>query len=117
MTEASNHLDHGSEPDFGTGKKSFKTYLTGIILCIVLTLIPFGIVMHGKMARAAAFVTIMICALVQFFVQVTCFLRLNSNSEQGKLNIMAFLFTVVILVVLVGGSLWIMSNLNYNMMH
>ena len=39
------------------------------------------------------------------------------QTEQGKLNVMSFMFTIVVLAVIIGGSLWIMFHLNYNMMH
>ena len=108
---------HESEPDYGTGKKSFKVYMTGIVLCVILTLIPFAVVMHGALARGVMFAILFACAIAQFLVQVICFLRLNASTEQSKANLMSFIFTIVILAVIVGGSLWIMYHLNYNMMH
>ena len=108
---------HDTEPDYGTGKKTFKMYVTGVLLCIVLTLIPFGVVMHGAMSRGAMFAVLFVSAIAQFFVQVVCFLRLNAGTEQSKMNLMSFIFAIVILAVIVGGSLWIMYHLNYNMMH
>ena len=108
---------HDVEPDYGTGKKTFKVYVTGVLLCVILTLIPFGVVMHGDMGRGFMFTVLFACAIIQFLVQVICFLRLNAATEQSKANLMSFIFTVVILAVIVGGSLWIMYHLNYNMMH
>jgi cytochrome o ubiquinol oxidase subunit IV len=104
------------ESDFGTGKKTFSVYLTGIVLCALLTMMPFYIVMHSVLSRTNTLFAIYGFAILQFFVQVICFLRLNSKTEQGRTNIMAFIFTVIILVVVVGGSLWIMWNLNSRMM-
>lgn len=105
------------EPDFGTGKKTLKMYVLGLVLCVILTLVPFAVVMHGGFPPAATFWCLIIAAILQFFVQVYCFLRLNTQTEQGTMNILAFVFAVVVLAVIVGGSLWIMWNLNYNMMH
>lgn len=104
-------------PDFGTSPKSLSVYVVGIILCVILTLIPFGVVMHGGLAHGQKFAVIMVSAILQFLVQVYCFLRLNVQTIQGKMNTMSFIFTIVVLVVIIGGSLWIMSHLNYNMMH
>lgn len=106
-----------TEPDLGTGKKKFSIYVTGILLCVLLTIIPFWTVMSGEFSRAMTFTIIFTSAVLQFLVQVICFLRLNTKTEQGVMNILSFIFAIVVLVVVVGGSLWIMMNLNYNMMH
>jgi cytochrome o ubiquinol oxidase subunit IV len=116
MTDAQ-HAAHSSEPDFGTGKKTLKMYIVGVALCILLTLLPFGVVMKGSMSRHATFALIILAALAQFFVQVICFLRLTTKTAQGKTNIVSFLFSFLVVFVLIIGSLWIMWHLNYNMMH
>ena len=108
---------HLTEPDYGTGKKTLSVYVIGVSLCILLTLIPFGVVMRDLMSRTHMIWTLIICALLQLMVQVVCFLRLNTQTEQGKSNVMCFLFTIVVALVVVGGSMWIMHHLNYNMMH
>ncbi len=112
MTDAHHHV----EPDYGTGKKTLGIYTFGIFLCVVLTLIPFSVVMYSMFSKATNFAIIYTAAILQLFVQVFCFLRLNSDTEQGKINLMSFIFTIIILLVIVGGSLWIMWNLNYRMM-
>lgn len=110
------HHQASHHPDYGTGKKNLETYTIGLIFCVVLTLIAFGIVMSNKFSRAEVFAVIFCAAVIQFFVQVLCFLRLNTQTEQGKINVMSILFTGVILLAIVFGSLWIMSNVNYNLM-
>ena len=104
-------------PNYGMGKKTFNTYFLGFVLCIILTLIPFYSIMHSVANKATLIFILLSSAVIQFFVQVICFLRMNGNTEQGQLNIMSFIFTGVVTVVVIGGSLWIMSNLNYFMMH
>ena len=73
--------------------------------------------MSQRFSKFEVLAVILSSALIQFLVQVICFLRLTTASEQGKTNIMTFLFTVVILISIIVGSLWIMWNLNYYMMH
>ncbi len=115
---------HSTDMQKDPSRKSLAGYVTGLILCLVLTLLSFGLVaVHLKggvdaheMSNAGLFVTILILALIQLFVQVTCFLRLNASKE-GRWDLMPFLFTIFIVCVVVGGSMWIMHNLNYNMMH
>lgn len=105
-----------SHSDYGTGQKKLSIYVLGLISCVVLTLIAFGIVMLNDYSTWAKFTVIYIAACIQFLVQVVCFLRLNTQTEQARLNVMAIIFTVVILVTIIVGSLWIMWNLNYYMM-
>jgi cytochrome o ubiquinol oxidase subunit IV len=111
------------EPKYGTGKKNLVAYSTGIVLSIILTLIPYELVvsysspneyMHSKVFIISMLV---ICALVQLFVQIICFLRLNIKSPEGRVNVMSFLFAILVVLVIVGFSIWIMTHLNYNMMH
>lgn len=104
-------------PDFGLGKKTLGIYITGFILCVLLTLIPFYVVMHDAYTPFTKHCTIFITAMIQFFVQVICFLRVNGRTVQAQINLYSFIFSIVVLSIIIGGSLWIMWNLNYNMMH
>ncbi|WP_423063151.1 cytochrome o ubiquinol oxidase subunit IV [Candidiatus Paracoxiella cheracis] len=108
--------NHSTEPDYGTGNKNIKLYLTGIVLCVILTLIPFGIVSRQH-SVSPTLAIIYLCAILQFLAQVFFFLRLHVKNEKGRMNLMSFVFTILILLVIVLGSLWIMYHLNYNMMH
>ena len=103
--------------DYGTGQKKLSVYVIGVALCVLLTLLSFGVVMSGTFSRGQILQVIFWSAFLQFMTQVVCFLRLNAQTEQGKINIMCLLFAIFILAVVVGGSIWIMVNLNYNMMH
>jgi cytochrome o ubiquinol oxidase operon protein cyoD len=109
-----------------SGTKTLKAYVVGLILCLVLTFASFGLAwMHFDKSEAASahlfsyggiIITLMLLAVIQLFVQVVCFLRLN-GSRDGRWELMPFLFTIFIVLVIAGGSLWIMWNLNYYMMH
>ncbi len=105
------------EPEYGTGKKNIKSYVIGLLLCIILTLIPFHIVMQRTLAHSTILWVLLISALLQFWVQAKCFLRLNSKTVQGNYNVLSFVFAIVVVGVLVVGSMWIMYHLNFNMMH
>lgn len=108
---------HDTPTDYGTGQKKLRIYLIGVLLCVFLTLLSFWTVMTGSFSKAITFTIIYSSAIVQFFVQLLCFLRVTTATEQGKMNVMSFVFTSVILISIIIGSLWIMANLNYNMMH
>ncbi len=107
---------HMLDTEYGTSHKTLKSYLTGFVLCIILTVIPFVLVGKKMLSTQALFVSVMALAVVQLYVQVAFFLRLNA-SPKGRWNLMSFLFAMVIVLILVVGSLWIMFNLNYNMGH
>jgi cytochrome o ubiquinol oxidase operon protein cyoD len=105
------------ETDYGTGQKKLGIYILGIVLCTLLTLLAFGVVMMHQLPRWQMFTIIYGAACVQCFVQLVCFLRLNTQTEQARTNVLSLLFTAVILITIIVGSLWIMFNLDYNMMH
>lgn len=107
-------MSHSNESG-GASHGSVKTYMTGFILSIILTVIPFWIVMTGSASPAVILGTILAMAVVQILVHLVCFLHMNSKSDEGW-NMTAFVFTVLIIAILVVGSIWIMWNLNYNMM-
>ncbi len=99
----------------GAHNGSVKTYLTGFILSIILTVIPFWMVMNGSASKAAILGVVLVMAVVQILVHLVCFLHMNTSSEE-RWNLVAFVFTVLIIAILVVGSIWIMWNLNQNMM-
>ncbi len=94
---------------------SVKTYMTGFILSIILTVIPFWMVMNGGASTAVTLGVVLVTAVVQILVHLSCFLHMNTKSDEGW-NMTAFVFTVLIITILVVGSIWIMWNLNHNMM-
>lgn len=104
-------------PDFGTGQKKLSIYIFGVISCAVLTFIAFNVVMANHFSTLKILTTIYLAAIIQFFIQVICFLRLNTETPQAQINVMSILFTLVILITIVAGSLWIMWSLNYYMMN
>ena len=100
----------------GAGRGSRTSYVTGFILSVVLTGIAFGLVMQGRaLPRGLVFVTIFAAAIVQMLVHLHYFLHLDTSSK-ARWNVLALILTVLIMILFVGGSLWIMSNLNYRMM-
>lgn len=101
---------------YGTSPKTLSSYITGLALCVILTLIAFGLVSERWLSVENTYIGLALLAVVQLFVQVICFLRLNVN-EEGRWTSMSFLFSIFVVIILVFGTLWIMYNLNYNMMN
>src|SRR5690349_20237227 len=93
--------------------KNMLGYSVGFALAVVLTIAAYFAVVGGWFTGAMLIGFIMALAVVQLLVQLVFFLHLGRNS--GKWNIAAVLFTLMILVIIVAGSLRIMHNMNYNM--
>ena len=107
---------HGDHHDDGHDHGSVRSYLTGFILSVILTAIPFAIVMAGGFeSRFLTAAVVVGMAIVQILVHMVYFLHMNTRSDEGW-TMMALIFTVVILVIVLSGSLWVMYNMNTNMM-
>lgn len=99
----------------GVSRGSLKSYLTGFVLSLILTAIPFALVMSGAWSASAALAGIFSAGLAQILVHLHYFLHLDTSSA-ARWNVVTLIFTLLIMVLFVGGTLWIMSSLNYRMM-
>jgi cytochrome o ubiquinol oxidase operon protein cyoD len=108
------HDDHGHDEHAGHG--SLKTYAIGFVLSVILTAIPFYLVMHKTLANSSttAFV-ILAFAAVQMVVHMVYFLHMNTRVEGGW-SMLALVFTLVLVIITLSGSIWVMYHLNSNMM-
>ena len=103
---------HEAEHNHGTR----RSYLIGFALSVVLTAIPFWLVMADVISDTViATLVIMAFGAVQIFVHMIYFLHMNTKSEGGW-TMMAAIFTIIIIVIALVGSLWVMFHLNTNMM-
>lgn len=102
---AEEHDSHGSVRD----------YVIGFVLSLILTAIPFGVVMYPVMSKSATLITILLFAVVQVLVHLRYFLHLDRSAAQRN-NVFAFAFTALVIVLLVGLSLWIMFSIHTVMM-
>jgi cytochrome o ubiquinol oxidase operon protein cyoD len=103
----------------GESHASVKSYAIGFVLSLILTAIPFGLVMnegHFGFSTDTVLAAILVFAVVQVFVHVVYFLHMDRSAEQ-RWNVLAFAFTVMILAIVVAGSIWIMHNATSNMAH
>jgi cytochrome o ubiquinol oxidase operon protein cyoD len=108
------HDDHGHGG--GHAQATTRGYLTGFGLSVVLTAIPFWLVMSGALGNnQATAVAILALAAVQIVVHMIYFLHMSPKSESGW-TMMALIFTLVMVGITLTGSLWVMYHLNTNMM-
>jgi cytochrome o ubiquinol oxidase operon protein cyoD len=109
--DAHGHEDH----DTGIPHASMRDYVIGFLLSVVLTAIPFWMVMSGALPKAATGFIIMGFAVAQIVVHMVYFLHLNAKAEKGW-TMVALIFTLILVVITLAGSLWVMHHLNVNMM-
>jgi cytochrome o ubiquinol oxidase operon protein cyoD len=95
---------------------TLRGYATGFVLAVILTAIPFWLVMSKVFNNSgtAGFVLLGL-ASVQIVVHMVYFLHMNTKAEGGW-SMLALLFTVMLLVIMLSGSIWVMYHLNHNMM-
>jgi len=97
---------------------TFKSYLFGFFLSVILTIIPFFLIMQKKYSYSPFQYKcfLFIFAILQFFVHSVFFLHLNIK-KKGMWNFLVFIFTIFVIFILVFGSIWIIHNMNYNMLY
>ncbi|MEM9438325.1 MAG: cytochrome o ubiquinol oxidase subunit IV [Pseudomonadota bacterium] len=106
------HHGHGGHP-----QSTYRGYAIGFALSVLLTVIPFGIVMFDLMENAVGWAIAIIFVLggIQILVHVQYFLHVTLGAEDGW-QAMSLAFTGVLLVIILGGSIWVMFHLEENMM-
>lgn len=108
-------MSHHTTTRAGESHGSAKSYLTGFVICAVLTIIPFMLVMNPMFGRAETLLILVGFAVVQILVQLVYFLHMNRSSEGGW-NLISFVFTLVILFIIVSLSIWIIWSMHFHMM-
>ena len=113
-TTSGHDMAHAGEG--GHAPSTFRGYMTGFALSVILTVIPFWLVMDGVLASSGATaLAILLIGAVQIVVHMVYFLHMNPKSEGGW-NLFALIFTAVLLVIVLAGTLWVMHNMNTHMM-
>ena len=89
-------------------------YLIGLGLAVVLTVISFLIAGTGVIWGPVVPLALLVLAIAQMGVHLVFFLHITSGPENTN-NVLALAFGVLIVVLVIGGSVWIMAHLNANM--
>lgn len=106
---------HAVDVPTSDGTRERRSYFWGLGLALVLTGAAFGLAVFKVLAGTALLIAIGILALVQIAVQFRFFLHIDlSRSKREDLQLI--LFTGLLILIMVGGSLWIMANLDQRMM-
>jgi cytochrome o ubiquinol oxidase operon protein cyoD len=94
----------------GGSEATYATYTIGFVLAIILTVIPFGFVAFAGLSKVPTLSIVAVAAVIQILVHLYFFLHLDASKEH-RANTMTGLFTVLILGVLVGGTIWLFFSL------
>jgi cytochrome o ubiquinol oxidase operon protein cyoD len=106
------HDSHGDDGGHGT----LRGYVTGFVLSVILTAIPFWLVMSNALKSSGLTITVVLAfAVVQIVVHAVYFLHMNTKAQGGWM-VMALIFTLTLVLITLSGSIWIMYHLNSNMM-
>ncbi|MBZ9558093.1 MULTISPECIES: cytochrome C oxidase subunit IV family protein [unclassified Modicisalibacter] len=91
-------------------RRELGSYLWGYGLALALTLPPFALVAWSDWPRVTLLWAIGLCALVQVVVHFRFFLHI-SLARQKREDLHLILFSTLILILMAGGTLWIIFNL------
>ena len=107
---------HAAHDESGAPHGTYRDYMTGFVLAVILTFIPFFLVMARPIESPGYTAAIVLaCALAQILVHMVYFLHMTPKAEGGWI-LLSTSFTIVLVVITLAGSLWIVFHLNRNMM-
>ena len=106
----------GDEPAGGREvAEGLRGYLIGLGLATLITVVAFLVARTTLVWQPSIPVALFVLAVAQMGVHLAFFLHITTGPDNTN-NVLALAFGVLIVLLLVVGSLWIMSNLNHNMM-
>jgi len=94
---------------------SYVSYTVGVGLAILATIASFVVSQTDLLWAPGIPVGLLVLAIAQIGVHLVFFLHLGSGSESTN-NILALAFGVIIVLLVIGGSVWIIANLDANTM-
>ncbi len=94
---------------------SYLSYTAGLVLAILLTIVSFVVSQTNLLWPPGIPVGLVALAFAQIGVHLVFFLHLGSAPDNTN-NILALAFGLLIVFLVITGSVWIIANLNTNMM-
>ena len=101
--------------DRGEIVRSLRTYLVGLGLATLITVVAFFIARTTLVWQPSIPIALFVLAVAQMGVHLAFFLHITSGPDNTN-TVLALAFGVLIVGLLIVGSIWIMANLNHNMM-
>ena len=110
------HEEHapGDEPEESAGHW-VRNYLVGLGFAVILTIASFWAAASHLIWGPAIPVALIVLAIAQMGVHLVFFLHITTGPDNTN-NVLALAFGVLVVFLIVAGSIWIMNNLNSNMM-
>ena len=93
--------------------KEFRSYVWGLGLALMLTLVPFALAHWTALPRASLLIVIGALALAQMLVHFRFFLYIGFGQKREDLQLI--LFSTLLMAIMVGGTIWIMASLALRM--
>ena len=103
------------EQQHGDLRSRILFHVAGLGLAVLLTAASFFIAGTNLVWQPSIAVALIVLAIAQMGVHLVFFLHITTGPDNTN-NVLALAFGLIIVFLVVGGSLWIMSNLNHNMM-
>ena len=94
---------------------NYLSYTAGLVLAILLTITSFVVAQTNLLWPPGIPMGLIVLAFAQIGVHLVFFLHLGSGPESTN-NILALAFGVLVVFLVIAGSIWIMTNLSWNMM-
>ena len=118
MTEARYDRAPGDKPapvEVPIESSGFLIYTTGLFLALLLTATSFWVANTSLLWGPGVGVGLVVLAIAQMGVHLVFFLHITTSPDNTN-NVLALAFGILIVFLVIAGSLWIMNNLNDNMM-
>jgi cytochrome o ubiquinol oxidase operon protein cyoD len=118
MTEARYDRAPGDSPSGETQARApspVLVYTIGLVLAVLLTATSFWVANTSLLWAPGIPLGLLVLAIAQMGVHLVFFLHITTGPDNTN-NVLALAFGVLIVTLVIGGSVWIMTNLNANMM-
>lgn len=124
MSDERDTDDEGNFEDVGPGfmkaadrsvREDIEGYALGFLLAVLLTIASFYVVHTNLIWQGGIVMALIVLAVAQIGVHLVFFMHITSAPDNTN-NILALAFGVLIVVLLIGGSIWIMGHLNERVM-
>ena len=96
-------------------RRDFVTYGIGYLLAVLLTGVPFACVFYRLLSPQVTLGIVLALAFVQVIVHMRCFLHI-SLKRSARADLQLILFSAIIILLMVGGTIVILGNLMTRMM-
>ena len=115
--QAHMHVEHDIAPgdeEQHSVRERILGYVVGLGLALLLTATSFFIAGTDLVWQPSIPVALIVLAIAQMGVHLVFFLHVTTGPDNTN-NVMALAFGVLIVLLVIGGSLWIMAHMNANM--